>query len=168
MSAYGQFPAGEVATLYEHCCRALRQGITAGPHEIPLMGAHDWNDGMNRVGIHGKGESIWLGWFLSRTLDDFAEMCDLMDDHKRARNFASKQTTFTKHLRRMAGTASMASGICVLTMMTVPDSDRPPTMNAASIPLRNPGRSFPRMPTRTMQPKRWNPFITIWSARKMN
>jgi cyclic beta-1,2-glucan synthetase len=65
---YGQFPAGEVQTLYEHCCRALARGITAGPHGIPLMGAHDWNDGMNRVGFQGRGESIWLGWFISKTL----------------------------------------------------------------------------------------------------
>ncbi|MBN2117748.1 MAG: hypothetical protein JW730_14325 [Anaerolineales bacterium] len=97
---YGQFPPGEVATLYEHCCRALRQGITAGPHEIPLMGAHDWNDGMNRVGIHGKGESIWLGWFLSRTLDDFAEICDLMDDHKSAREFRLKTDDLHKALEK--------------------------------------------------------------------
>ncbi|MGE5775377.1 MAG: GH36-type glycosyl hydrolase domain-containing protein, partial [Chloroflexota bacterium] len=81
---YGQFPSGEVATLYEHCLRAIAKGTTSGPHGIPLIGAHDWNDGMNRIGIQGRGESIWLGWFLSRTLDDFAEICDLMDDGKRA------------------------------------------------------------------------------------
>ena len=44
----------------------ITKGITAGPHGIPLIGAHDWNDGMNRVGFQGRGESIWLGWFLSR------------------------------------------------------------------------------------------------------
>ncbi len=54
------------------------------------MGAHDWNDGMNRVGIYGKGESIWLGWFLSRTLNDFAEICDLMGDTKRASDYRAQ------------------------------------------------------------------------------
>lgn len=92
---YGQFPNGEVQTLYEHCCRALAKGITAGPHGIPLMGAHDWNDGMNRVGYQGRGESIWLGWFLSKTLNDFAEICELMEDVKRASEFRAK--TFDIH-----------------------------------------------------------------------
>ncbi|HSB01392.1 MAG TPA: glucoamylase family protein [Anaerolineales bacterium] len=97
---YGQFPGGEVATLYEHCCRAFAKGITAGPHQIPLIGAHDWNDGMNRVGIHGKGESIWLGWFLSRTLDDFAEICDLMEDDKRADEYRLKSNELHKALEK--------------------------------------------------------------------
>jgi cyclic beta-1,2-glucan synthetase len=87
---YGQFAAGEVQSLYEHCCRALTRGITAGPHGIPLMGAHDWNDGMNRVGFQGRGESIWLGWFLSKTLNDFAEICDLVEDDKRAKDLRAK------------------------------------------------------------------------------
>ncbi len=73
---YGHFaPTGETATLYEHCRRALHKGATAGQHGIPLMGGGDWNDGMNRVGIEGKGESIWLGWFLYATLTDFAALC---------------------------------------------------------------------------------------------
>jgi cyclic beta-1,2-glucan synthetase len=97
---YGQFPSGEVQTLYEHCCRALAKGITAGPHGIPLMGAHDWNDGMNRVGYLGRGESIWLGWFLSKTLADFAEICDLMEDAKRAGEFRAKIFDLHRALER--------------------------------------------------------------------
>jgi len=97
---YGQFPAGETNTLYEHCCRALTKGITAGPHGLPLMGAHDWNDGMNRVGFQGRGESIWLGWFLSRTLNDFAEICGLMGDHQRAKEFSAKTTDIHKALEK--------------------------------------------------------------------
>jgi len=62
-------------TIYEHCRRALKRAITAGAHGIPLMGAGDWNDGMNRVGIEGKGESIWLGWFLHATATNFADLC---------------------------------------------------------------------------------------------
>ena len=73
---YAQYaPTGETFTLYEHCRRALRKGTTAGRHGIPLMGGGDWNDGMNRVGIEGKGESIWLGWFLHATLTTFAALC---------------------------------------------------------------------------------------------
>ncbi len=75
-------PSGEVATLYEHCRRALQKGTTAGVHGLPLMGGGDWNDGMNRVGIEGKGESIWLGWFLHATLTNFAALC--MDRGDRA------------------------------------------------------------------------------------
>ncbi|MEO8452575.1 MAG: hypothetical protein ABI647_22470 [Gemmatimonadota bacterium] len=66
-------PAGETATLYEHCLRAIRKGCTTGAHGLPLIGSCDWNDGMNRVGIEGKGESVWLAWFLVATLRKFAE-----------------------------------------------------------------------------------------------
>ena len=69
-------PTGASYTLYEHCRRALHRGATRGPHGLPLIGAGDWNDGMNRVGIEGKGESVWLGWFLRATLHDFAALCD--------------------------------------------------------------------------------------------
>ncbi len=95
---YGQFPTGEVKTLYEHCCRAITKGMTAGIHGIPLIGAHDWNDGMNRVGIQGKGESIWLGWFLSATLIKFAEICDLMGDHKQADEYRAHTDVLHKAL----------------------------------------------------------------------
>jgi cellobiose phosphorylase len=74
---YGQYAStAETYTLYEHCRRALTKGTTAGPHELPLMGGGDWNDGMNRVGMHGQGESIWLGWFLHATLTSFATLCE--------------------------------------------------------------------------------------------
>ena len=97
---YGQFPDGESQTLYEHCCRAIAKGTTAGPHGIPLMGAHDWNDGMSRVGYLGKGESIWLGWFLSRTLFDFAEICDLMADTKRASDYRAQTWNIHRALEK--------------------------------------------------------------------
>ena len=64
----------EIGTLMEHCRRAIQKGITAGPHGLPLIGSGDWNDGMNRVGIHGKGESVWLGWFLIHVMHDFADL----------------------------------------------------------------------------------------------
>ena len=97
---YGQFPTGETHSIYEHCCRAIAKGVTAGPHGIPLMGAHDWNDGMSRVGHLGKGESIWLGWFLSATLRDFAEICDLKDDAKRASEYRAQIVNIHKALEK--------------------------------------------------------------------
>ncbi len=86
---YGYYDVTEATfPLHEHCRRALERGVTAGPHGIPLIGAGDWNDGMNRVGIEGKGESIWLGWFAYATLTAFAELCDAAglpggDDYRR-------------------------------------------------------------------------------------
>ncbi len=54
----------ERATLFEHCRRAVNRGLTIGPHGLPLIGTGDWNDGMNLVGAGGRGESVWLAWFL--------------------------------------------------------------------------------------------------------
>jgi cyclic beta-1,2-glucan synthetase len=81
MERYTQFEIGDKDfSLYEHCRRALEKGTTAGVHGLPLMGAGDWNDGMNRVGMNGRGESIWLGWFLHATLKRFAPLVELMKD----------------------------------------------------------------------------------------
>ncbi len=77
---YGQPAAGESATIYEHCVRALKNGLHFGAHGLPLMGAGDWNDGMNKVGIEGKGESVWNGWFLLTCLRRFAELADARGD----------------------------------------------------------------------------------------
>jgi cyclic beta-1,2-glucan synthetase len=62
----------ESASLYEHCVRAIKNGLRFGEHGLPLMGAGDWNDGMNLVGDKGKGESIWLAFFLHDVLKQFA------------------------------------------------------------------------------------------------
>ena len=70
----------ESATLYEHCVRAIRRGLRFGEHGLPLMGSGDWNDGMNRVGEHGKGESIWLGFFLYEVLMRFTEVARVRGD----------------------------------------------------------------------------------------
>jgi cyclic beta-1,2-glucan synthetase len=70
----------ESAPLYEHCVRAILHGLTFGSHGLPLMGSGDWNDGMNRVGEKGKGESIWLGFFLYDVLTRFAEVARMRSD----------------------------------------------------------------------------------------
>ena len=64
----------ETATVYEHAARAIRRALRFGTHGLPLMGSGDWNDGMNRVGHEGRGESVWLGFFLHRVLRDFAPL----------------------------------------------------------------------------------------------
>jgi cyclic beta-1,2-glucan synthetase len=81
MERYTQFEAADKTfSLYQHCRRALDKGTTAGIHGLPLMGGGDWNDGMNRVGMDGRGESVWLGWFLHATLKRFAPLITLMTD----------------------------------------------------------------------------------------
>ena len=72
------------ATLYEHCAVGLERNLPAGAHGLPLIGTGDWNDGMNRVGEHGKGESVWLGWFLFSTLKAFEPLASARGDNERA------------------------------------------------------------------------------------
>jgi cyclic beta-1,2-glucan synthetase len=68
------------ADLYEHCVRAIKRGLRFGEHGLPLIGTCDWNDGMDRVGNEGKGESVWLAWFLFDVLTKFADVAVLHDD----------------------------------------------------------------------------------------
>lgn len=70
-------------SLYEHCALALDVSLSLGPHDLPLIGTGDWNDGMNRVGEQGKGESIWLAWFLLDTIQRFAPIAETRGDHDR-------------------------------------------------------------------------------------
>jgi cyclic beta-1,2-glucan glucanotransferase len=72
------------ATLFEHCARALDRSLEVGAHGLPLMGTGDWNDGMNRVGADGRGESVWLGWFVHTTLWEFAQYAETRGDRARA------------------------------------------------------------------------------------
>jgi cyclic beta-1,2-glucan synthetase len=80
----------EKASLFEHCLRAIDRGLTAGAHGLPLMGTGDWNDGMNRVGHQGRGESTWLGFFLHGILGDFAALCETRGDATRAERYRSQ------------------------------------------------------------------------------
>jgi cellobiose phosphorylase len=74
--SYYDLPAnsGVVASLYEHCVRAIAKGLNYGEHGLPLIGSGDWNDGMNLVGEHGKGESVWLAFFFYDVLMQFSEV----------------------------------------------------------------------------------------------
>jgi cyclic beta-1,2-glucan synthetase len=74
----------ESASLYEHCAAALDRSLALGAHGLPLIGSGDWNDGMDRVGHEGRGESVWLGWFLHIALTAFAPIADARGDSVRS------------------------------------------------------------------------------------
>jgi cyclic beta-1,2-glucan synthetase len=75
--------SGQQASIYEHCVRTLDRSLSVGEHGLPLMGSGDWNDGMNRVGNKGRGESVWVGWFLHNTLNWFMPFCEARKDTAR-------------------------------------------------------------------------------------
>ena len=79
--------SGEVSDLYEHCCRAIDRSLKVGRHGLPLFGTGDWNDGMNRVGREGKGESVWMGFFLVMVLDGFVPLCRQRGEDERAERY---------------------------------------------------------------------------------
>ncbi|HET7696560.1 MAG TPA: glucoamylase family protein [Vicinamibacterales bacterium] len=79
--------AAETASLYEHCLRAIDISLATGSHGLPLMGTGDWNDGMSLVGAGGKGESVWLGWFLVSILRPFADLSASRGDAARAARY---------------------------------------------------------------------------------
>ena len=83
------------ATLFEHCALALDESLTTGRHGLPLFGTGDWNDGMNRVGEKGEGESVWLGWFLYSALIAFAPLARARNENARA----EKWTLFADALK---------------------------------------------------------------------
>jgi len=86
--------ADETGTIFEHCRRAIEKGITAGPHGLPLIGVGDWNDGMNRVGHEGRGESVWLGFFIYTVLQDFIPICEARKEHAHAARYRD----YARHL----------------------------------------------------------------------
>lgn len=90
----------EYDTLYEHCCRAIEISLSMGRHGLPLIGAGDWNDGMNAIGSEGEGESVWLGFFLCQILERFAEVCRRMDDPERAERYLKEAEQLRENLNR--------------------------------------------------------------------
>jgi cellobiose phosphorylase len=92
--------AEEVGTLYEHCVRAVRHGFRFGAHGLPMIGSADWNDGMNLVGEKGRGESIWLAFFLYQVLQRFAELARRRDDSEFADECISRATTLQQNIER--------------------------------------------------------------------
>ena len=92
----------EVGTLFEHCARGLDASLAVGLHGLPLMGTGDWNDGMNRVGELGQGESVWLGWLLYAALNKFAPLADIRGDTARAATWRAHASALQTSLEREA------------------------------------------------------------------
>jgi cyclic beta-1,2-glucan synthetase len=80
--------SAETASVYEHAARTIDRSLRVGMHGLPLMGSGDWNDGMNRVGIEGQGESVWLGWFISQVVADFGPVARARGDTERAQRWS--------------------------------------------------------------------------------
>ena len=92
----------ETESVFEHCVRAINHSLDLGQHDLPLMGTGDWNDGMNRVGSQGKGESIWLGWFLYKVLTDFIPFCDRPEHAIYRKKFETHQLKIKEGLKNNA------------------------------------------------------------------
>ena len=90
------------ATLLEHCALALDASLATGAHGLPLMGTGDWNDGMNRVGVAGAGESVWLGWFLYAALTAFIPLARAREPSERAETWAAHASALRASLEREA------------------------------------------------------------------
>jgi cyclic beta-1,2-glucan synthetase len=99
--AYGQPRVSfEDGTLFEHCVKAIDKSLTAGAHGLPLIGSGDWNDGMNRVGSAGRGESTWLGFFLHNVLSDFVSLCRARNDDIRGGRYMDEARRLATQLER--------------------------------------------------------------------
>ncbi len=92
--------AGTVGSLFEHCCRAIDISLTRGLHGLPLMGCGDWNDGMNRVGSGGQGESVWLGFFLYLILGRFAALCEERREADRVKRYVDYRRALGEALNK--------------------------------------------------------------------
>jgi cyclic beta-1,2-glucan synthetase len=90
------------ASLFEHCARALDRSLAVGGHGLPLIGTGDWNDSMDRIGHEGKGESVWLGWFLHTILWEFAKVADARGEHQRAETWRLHVSALKAALEREA------------------------------------------------------------------
>lgn len=100
--SYYDLPAhsAQVSSLYDHCVRAIMHGLRFGEHGLPLMGTGDWNDGMNLVGFHGRGESIWLGFFLYDILIQFSSLAARHGDAAFAERCKKEADTLGKNIEQ--------------------------------------------------------------------
>ena len=90
------------ATIYEHAARAIDRSLATGAHGLPLFGTGDWNDGMNRVGSGGQGESVWLAWFLCKVVDDFLPLAMARHDAARVRSWQAARLAWAQALDAQA------------------------------------------------------------------
>jgi cyclic beta-1,2-glucan synthetase len=89
---YAPQRSGQMASVFEHGARAIDRSLKTGAHGLPLMGTGDWNDGMNRVGNEGRGESVWLAWFLCSVVGQFAPLAQARGEHERAARWSAART----------------------------------------------------------------------------
>jgi cellobiose phosphorylase len=92
--------SSESSSLYDHCIRSLENGMRFGEHGLPLMRCGDWNDGMNAVGNQEKGESVWLGWFMSTTLEKFGTICTIKGDEEKANKYFEISKNIIKNIEK--------------------------------------------------------------------
>ncbi|TVQ96208.1 MAG: glycosyl transferase [Spirochaetaceae bacterium] len=92
----------EHGSVFEHCLRAVQRGLTSGPRGLPLMGTGDWNDGMNLVGAEGRGESVWLAWFLVDVLCGMRELCGLQNESRLEQAFEQQRNELIQRIEATA------------------------------------------------------------------
>jgi cyclic beta-1,2-glucan synthetase len=102
LESFSAPPSVAPAALYEHCVRSLDSSLSIGAHGLPLFGTGDWNDGMNRVGILGRGESVWMGWFLHAALTRFAPIADARGETDKAANWRKHAFALQQAIEREA------------------------------------------------------------------
>ncbi len=95
-------PSDTKASLYDHCALALDKSLMTGSHGLPLMGTGDWNDGMDQIGQGGKGESVWLGWFLHSTLVSFASLAERRGNAEHAADWRQHASVLKTSLEKHA------------------------------------------------------------------
>lgn len=94
--------SSQISSIYDHCIRAIERSLKFGEHGIPLIGSGDWNDGMNTVGNKGRGESVWLGWFVYSILTKFEPICKDMGEEERANRYISIAKDIVKSIEENA------------------------------------------------------------------
>jgi hypothetical protein len=161
--AYYDLPetSTESATLYEHCVRAITNGLSFGVHGLPLIGCGDWNDGMNLVGQHGQGESVWLAFFLYENLQQFSALARTRGDRPSRTAATPKRHGSARTSSKTPGTAN---GIAVPISTMENHSGRLATPNARSIPSLKAGPSCPGPGIPSGHAGRWRPWTSDSSA----
>ncbi|HHV63591.1 MAG TPA: glycosyl transferase family 36 [Peptococcaceae bacterium] len=92
----------EMVSVYEHCVRAIDRSLKFGKHGLPLIGTGDWNDGFSAIGREGKGESVWLGWFILTILKSFLPICQKKGDEDRVKRYQEVIQTLTNNMEKNA------------------------------------------------------------------
>ena len=152
--AYYDLPnrSEESATLYQHCVRAIEHGLNFGQHGLPLIGCGDWNDGMNRVGNQGRGESVWLAFFLYDVLTQFAELASAHLDPAFAQRCLAQARKLQQNIERHAWDGEWY--LPRLVRQRRPARLTQPMRNVRSIRCRKAGRSSAAPAIRNVRARR--------------